>query len=232
MHKILIIEDDKAIARLEKDFLEINDFTVTIQYDGKDGMDEALTNTYDLILLDVMLPTGDGYTILREIRSKIRASIVMVTAKEDEVDMIRGLGLGADDYIAKPFSPSELVARVKSNIAQYERLKSTIPSEIAPTEEMKISDITINPKTMKVFVGNREVLLKNKEFELLLFLMQNPQIVFSKNDLYEKIWGMDAFGDIRTVSVHIKRIREKIENDPANPKHILTNWGTGYHFEP
>lgn len=229
MKKILIIEDNQKIADIEKDFLEINGYAVMIETDGIRGMEEALTGSHDLILLDLMLPGMDGYEICKRIRDKINVPILMVTARMEDVDKVRGLGLGADDYISKPFSPTELVARVKANIAQYERLISGTNGELK-IKDIDLGILQLNPQTRKVFVGGKEIELKNKEYELLFYLVSNPNFVFSKEHLYECIWGQDAFGDLKTVSVHISRLREKIEKDPQNPEYIQTVWGAGYRF--
>lgn len=231
MKKILIIEDDEAIADILQDFLTINGFESRIVHDGAEGLKAALTKDYDLILLDVMLPTIDGIEILRQIRSEVLVPILLVTAKNEEIDKLRGLGLGADDYISKPFSPTELVARVRANLAQFERLNRQ-RQDTPKTHTIGTGEIVIQPKAMKVYVREKEVAMKYKEFELLLFLMENIQQVFSKEELYEKIWGMDSNGDIRTVAVHINRLREKIEADPSKPAHIQTVWGAGYRFVP
>ena len=228
MKKILIIEDDIAIAEIERDFLEINGFEITIATDGTEGLKQATTNKFNLILLDLMLPGIDGYEICRKIRTKLDIPILMVTAKIEDIDKIRGLGMGADDYISKPFSPTELVARVKSNLAQYERLTSV---GNVKKEEVQAGHVRINILTHRVYVDNCEFEFKNKEYELLLFFVSNPDAVFSKEQLYEKIWGMDAFGDLKTVAVHINRIREKIEKDAQNPIYIQTVWGAGYRFK-
>jgi len=230
MKKILIVEDDMEIAEIERDFLALDGFDVTIKADGLDGYHEAKKGIYDLILLDLMLPNMNGHDICKQIRHDLDVPILMVTAKSDDVDKIRGLGFGADDYISKPFSPTELVARVKSNLAQYERLKSK--NEVAlKTEELIAGAIKVNLQTHRVYVNEIEVALKNKEYELLVFLMSNSDIVFSKEHLYERIWGMDAFGDVKTVAVHLGRIRDKIEKDPANPTYIQTVRGAGYRFK-
>ena len=231
MKKILIIEDDAAIADIVQDFLTINHFESTVIHDGGEGLTEALKNIYDLILLDVMLPTMDGIEVLRQLRNEVRVPILLVTAKSEELDKLRGLGLGADDYISKPFSPTELVARVRANLAQVERLNT---QQSLPEKQHMIGtgDIVIQPEAMKVFVREKEVVMKHKEFELLLFLMENIQRVFSKEELYEKIWGMESIGEIRTVAVHINRLREKIEENPSEPVHIQTVWGGGYRFIP
>lgn len=226
MKRILIIEDDRAIAAIERDYLEINNYDVTICYDGVIGMNKAFTESFDLILLDLMLPGIDGFTICHKLRVEMDIPILMVTAKGEDIDKIRGLGLGADDYIVKPFSPSELVARVKANISQYERLKS----KINDTNELIVGDIFINTKSHRVYIKKKEIELKNREYELLVYLVSNNDTVFSKESLYEKIWGYDAIGDNATVAVHINRLREKIEEDPTNPRYIQTIWGVGYRF--
>lgn len=227
MNKILIIEDDIAIAEIERDYLEINGFEATIETDGISGLNTALKGGFQLVLLDLMLPKIDGFTVCRSLREYLDIPILMVTAKKEDIDKIRGLGLGADDYIVKPFSPGELVARVQAHIATYNRLKDGI-REIQP--EITVGAIRINPKSHRVFVKEKEISLKNKEYELLLFLVTNADMVFDKETLYERIWGMDAVGDNATVAVHINRLREKIEDDPSNPHYIETVWGAGYRF--
>lgn len=231
MKKILIVEDDKAIAEIERDFLEINGFETAIVRDGLEGLKYAFSGDYDLILLDLMLPNIDGYEVCKKMRERIDIPIIIVTAKSEDVDKIRGLGMGADDYVTNPFSPTELVARVKANLAQYERLTSGQRSHSAENQEIQIDNIRVNPKTHRVYVDGRETKLKNKEYELLLFLITNPDVIFNKEFLYEKIWGMETYRDIKTVAVHINRLREKIEKDPANPVHIQTEWGVGYRFK-
>ncbi len=231
MNRILVIEDDQAIAELERDFLEINGYEVTMAADGLTGLQEALTDSYSLILLDLMLPGMDGIQICRQIRPQLDIPILMVTARAEEADRIRGLGIGADDYIIKPFSPPELVARVRSNIAQYERLKNRMSgSAVSDRAEIDLGGLKLNYHSRRVYLDGAEIECKNKEYELLYFLMANPDIVFSKEKLYDEIWGIDAYGDIKTVAVHINRLREKIERDPANPKRIQTVWGAGYRF--
>lgn len=227
MKKILIIEDDCAIAEIERDFLQIEGYQTTIATDGQTGLRLAMAEAFDLILLDLMLPGMGGYELCKAIRERKDIPILMVTAKTELSDKIRGLGLGADDYIAKPFSPTELIARVKANLAQYERLTS---GEVRKQLEVVVGPIRINERTHRVFVHEKEVDFKNKEFELLLFLVSHLDIVFSKEQLYERIWGMDAIGDLKTVAVHINRLREKIEADPQNPRYIQTIWGVGYRF--
>lgn len=226
MPKILIIEDDKAIAAIERDYLEIEGFEVEIAGDGVSGAARGLSGDFDLILLDLMLPGMDGFSVCRRLRERLDIPILMVTARQEDIDKIRGLGLGADDYVEKPFSPSVLVARVKANLAQYRR----VSGQQRERAEIVLGEIRLNTGTHRVFVGDREVELKNKEYALLLFLMLNVDIVFDRETLYEKVWGMDAVGDNATVAVHINRLREKLEKDPANPKYIETVWGAGYRF--
>ena len=227
MKKILLVEDDNDIAELERDYLEASGFSVDISSDGDEGKRLALTGAYSLVLLDVMLPGADGFSICRDVRKELDIPILMVSARLEDVDKIRALGLGADDYIVKPFSPSELAARVKAHIARYERLKGD--AQEAATS-MHFGDLEIQPQTHRVFVAGREVHLATREFELLLFLAQNPQIVFNKETLYDRVWSLDALGSTSTVAVHINRLREKIEPDPSNPRWIETVWGAGYRF--
>ncbi|MDR0628558.1 MAG: response regulator transcription factor [Treponema sp.] len=227
--KILIIEDDKDIAELEKDFLEINGFTVLTEGDGIKGAERALSEDFALVLLDLMLPGKDGIRVCREIREKIDIPILLVTARTEDVDKVRGLGLGADDYITKPFSMAELVARVKAHLARYERLTKSA-GHPKQANEIDFGWLQINQPTRRVFVNGSEITLANKEYELFCFLAAHEEMVFSKEQLYDKIWGEDMYGDMKTVAVHINRLREKIEKDPANPKHLQTVWGAGYRF--
>ena len=227
MKKVLLVEDDGDIAELERDYLEADGFAVDVSSDGEEGMRLARTGDYCLILLDVMLPGADGFAICRAVRKERDIPILMVSARLEDVDKIRALGLGADDYIVKPFSPSELVARVKAHIARYERLKGDV-QEFIPA--LHFGALEIQPQTHRVFVSGREVRLAAREFELLLFLAQHPQIVFSKETLYDRVWSLDAVGSTSTVSVHMNRLREKIETDPANPCWLQTVWGAGYRF--
>lgn len=229
MKKVLIIEDDDAIAGLISDYLEVANFEPTICLDGESGFKNIKNNDYDLVLLDIMLPGIDGFEILRRIRDSIDIPVLLVSAKKEEFDKIKGLGLGADDYITKPFSPSELVARVKAHISKYERLKNKFEAD-NNIKTISIRGLDIQVESMRVFVNSNEVFLAQKEFELLLFMAKNPNRVFNREELFEKIWGMEALGDSATVTVHIARIREKIEADPANPQYIETVWGAGYRF--
>lgn len=226
MAKVLIIEDDMAIAAIERDYLELEHFEVELAADGMTGLTRGLSGEFDLILLDLMLPKMDGFMVCRKLREKLNIPILMVTARQEDIDKIRGLGLGADDYVEKPFSPSVLVARVKANLSQYERVSGTGK---APSEIM-LGGIRLNTGTHRVFVDGKEAELKNKEYELLLFLMLNVDLVFDRETLYENVWGLEAMGDNATVAVHINRLREKLEKDPANPRYIETVWGAGYRF--
>ena len=228
MAKILIIEDDEDIAKVEKDYLELSGYEAVIASDGVSGLNIGLSGDYDLILLDLMLPGMDGFAVCKHLREKVKVPILMVTARREDVDKIYGLGLGADDYIDKPFTPSVLVARVKAHLAIRERYSGA--SKVLDSTEVIIDEIRLNKDTHRVFVGEKEIELKNKEFELLQFFMENQDIVFGREELYEKIWGMEALGDNTTVAVHINRIREKIEEEPSKPKHLLTVWGAGYKF--
>ncbi|CUU47220.1 response regulator transcription factor [Clostridium beijerinckii] len=230
MKKILIIEDDESIAELERDYLEITGFKTEIAQDGYKGLDLALNEEFDLILLDVMLPGKDGFKVCQEIRAVKEIPILMVTAKKEDIYKIQGLGIGADDYIVKPFSPSELVARVNAHISRYERLTTIEKNSDNEKSSIIIGRIKILLKARRVYIGENEVKFANKEFELLMFLASNPNIVFSKDTLLDRIWGEESLGDSSTVTVHINRIREKIELDSSNPEYIETVWGAGYRF--
>lgn len=227
MAKILIVEDDEEIAMLERDYLEIEGFQTEIISDGGAAEEAALTGAYDLILLDLMLPGRSGYEVCRRIRDQLDVPILMVTARTESVDKIRGLGLGADDYIGKPFDPAELVARVKSHLSRYQRLTGGRGEDDGA---IQVGDLRILPQSWKVFKGEQEIKMPNREFALLKFLAENPNIVFSKERLFETIWGYDYVGDSATVTVHVGRIRDKIEDDPAHPKIIETVWGAGYRL--
>lgn len=226
MKRILIIEDNLEIAELERDFLEASAIESVIETDGTKGLERALQEDFDLILLDIMLPGRDGFQICRTIRETKDIPILMVSARQEDIDKIRGLGLGADDYIVKPFSPNELVARVKGHLARYEQLTS----REVHRDVLHYGDLEIDESGHRVFVKGKEVTLPNKEFELLLFFAKNPGIVFSKETFFDRVWGSEALGETATVSVHVNRIREKIEEDTANPRYIETVWGAGYRF--
>ena len=226
MSKILIIEDEQSIAELERDYLEVNGFESDIATNGEDGLKKALEGNYQLIILDLMLPGMDGFEICKKIRAKLNIPILMVTARKEDIDIIRGFDRGADDYIEKPFNPNELIARVKAHISRYKRL---VNSELTHND-IQIRGLIINKNSRTVFLNREEKTLRGKEFDLLFFLATNPNQVFSKDHLFERVWGYDSMGDISTVTVHIRRIREKIEVDPSNPKYIETIWRVGYRF--
>lgn len=228
MSKILIVEDEIAIADLEKDYLELSGFEVEVENDGTNGLARALSEEFDFYILDLMLPGIDGFEICKQIREKKNTPILMVSAKKDDIDKIRGLGLGADDYLTKPFSPSELVARVKAHLARYERL---IGSTVTENDMVEIRGIKIDKTARRVWVNGEEKQFTTKEFDLLTFLAENPNHVFTKEELFKRIWNMDSVGDIATVTVHIKKIREKIELNTAKPQYIETIWGVGYRFK-
>lgn len=228
MSKILIIEDEEAIADLEKDYLELSEFEVEIENSGDTGLQKALSKDFDLVILDLMLPGLDGFEVCRRIREEKNIPILMVSAKKEDIDKIRGLGLGADDYITKPFSPSELVARVKAHLARYTRLLGAGQPE---NDIVEIRGIRIDKTARRVMVDGEEKNFTTKEFDLLTFLAEHPNHVFTKEELFRKIWNMDSIGDIATVTVHIKKIREKIEFDTAKPQYIETIWGVGYRFK-
>ena len=228
MSRILIVEDEVAIADLEKDYLELSGFEVEIENDGTKGLERALHEEFDLFILDLMLPGVDGFEICKKIRETKNTPILMVSAKKDDIDKIRGLGLGADDYVTKPFSPSELVARVKAHLARYERL---IGSNMPQNDIIEIRVIKIEKTARRVWVNGEEKQFTTKEFDLLTFLAENPNHVFTKEELFRKIWDMESIGDIATVTVHIKKIREKIEMNTNKPQYIETIWGVGYRFK-
>lgn len=228
MSKILIVEDEETIADLEKDYLELSGFEVEVANDGDSGLEKALQEEYDLLILDLMLPGVDGFEICRKVRDEKNTPIIMVSAKKDDIDKIRGLGLGADDYMTKPFGPSELVARVKAHLARYDRL---IGSMAEKNKVIEIRGLKIDTTARRVWVNGEERTFTTKEFDLLSFLAAHPNHVYSKDELFQKIWDMESVGDIATVTVHIKKIREKIEMDTSNPQYIETIWGVGYRFK-
>ncbi|MBP5266932.1 MAG: response regulator transcription factor [Lachnospiraceae bacterium] len=227
-NRILVIEDEEAIAELERDYLELSGFSVEIVNDGRIGLQKALNEDYDMFILDVMLPHMDGFEICRRIREDRNTPILMVSARKEDIDKIRGLGLGADDYITKPFSPSELVARVKAHIARYDRLVGSQPND---NDVMRIRGIKIDKTARRVWVNGEEKTLTSREFELLVFLAEHPNHVFSKEEIFKEIWNMESVGDIATVTVHIKKLREKIELNTNKPQYIETIWGVGYRFK-
>lgn len=228
MSKILIVEDEEAIADLEKDYLELSGFQVEVATDGETGLKRAMEGEFDLYILDLMLPGVDGFDICRQIRNEKNTPIIMVSAKKDDIDKIRGLGLGADDYITKPFSPSELIARVKAHLARYKRLTSSGTQE---NDVIEIRGLKIDKTARRVYINGVEKNFTTKEFDLLTFLASNPNHVYSKEELFKEIWEMESVGDIATVTVHIKKIREKIEESTSKPQYIETIWGVGYRFK-
>ncbi len=228
MSKVLIVEDEEAIAEIEKDYLKLSGFEVTVKSDGESGLESAMGEDYDICILDVMLPGVDGFEICRQVREKKNIPIIMVSAKKEDIDKIRGLGVGADDYMTKPFSPSELVARVKAHLARYERLVSSSKEN---NDVIEIRGIKIDKTARRVFVNGEEKVFTTKEFDLLTFLAEHPNHVYTKDELFKEIWDMDSIGDIATVTVHIKKIREKIEFDTSKPQYIETIWGVGYRFK-
>ena len=226
MSRILIIEDDAEIAEIERDYLSLDGFEADIALDGLTGLEKAQTGGYDLVLLDLMLPGLDGFSVCRKLRETMDIPILMVTARTQDVDKIRGLGFGADDYIEKPFSPAVLVARVKAHLAQYRRLKPQRKEDTVLTA----GALRIDTGSHSASVDGKPLSLTNKEYELLLFLARHPNQVFSREDLYEIIWGLESMGDNITVAVHVNRLREKIEKDPSRPQLIQTVWGVGYRL--
>lgn len=228
MSRILIVEDEVAIADLEKDYLELSGFEVEVENEGMTGLARALAEDFDLFILDLMLPGIDGFEICKQIREKKNTPILMVSAKKDDIDKIRGLGLGADDYVTKPFSPSELVARVKAHMARYERL---VGSSVVENDIIEIRGIKIDKTARRVWINGEEKQFTTKEFDLLTFLAENPNHVYTKEELFREIWEMESIGDIATVTVHIKKIREKVEVDTSKPQYIETIWGVGYRFK-
>jgi DNA-binding response OmpR family regulator len=223
--KILIIEDDLSIAELERDYLEVEGFDCTIVRDGSDGLEAARSEQWDLIILDLMLPGIDGYSICRALRAETEIPILMVSSRTEDIDKIRGLGLGADDYVAKPFSPAELTARVKAHLARFERLKG-VPQR---RRAVSIGGLSIDLDTHTVSRGGRDINLTAKEFDLLYMLMSDPDRVFSREQIFDRVWG-ENYGDVSTVTVHVRKLREKIEENPSRPEYIETVWGIGYRF--
>ena len=233
--KILIIEDDLSIAELQRDYLEISGFDVCIEVSGADGIRRALEEAFDLFIVDIMLPDANGFEICREIRRKKETPILVVSAKDSDIDKIRALGLGADDYMVKPFSPNELVARVHAHIARFERLKESFGGEHLQADDddkIILGELEISFLSRMVLITGKEIALTNKEFDLLVMFAQNPNSVLSKERILNKVWGVDAYIETATVAVHVNRLREKIERDPSNPEHIQTVWGIGYRYIP
>lgn len=223
--RILIIDDEKPIVEILKYNLEKNGYSTIEAYDGEEGLKLAQEKNPDLILLDVMLPKMDGFTVLRILRQTMTTPILMLTAKEEEVDKVLGLELGADDYVTKPFSMRELIARVKANLR-----RSGINNGEGMSNVIIVNNLSIDLSKYKVEKNGRPIELTSREFDLLKFLVANRGLIFSREMLLEKVWGYEYFGDVRTVDVTIRRLREKIEDDPANPRYIHTKRGVGYYF--
>lgn len=228
MKRILIIEDDLDIAELERDYLQLNGYKTEIVQDGLAGLKKAASAQYAAVVVDLMLPGKGGFEIIKEIRKNQEIPVIVVSAKTEDIDKIRGLDVGADDYLTKPFSPAELVARIKAHLKRYQRLKGPVLTQ----EVLQYKGLEINTASHKVSVNGNEILLTAREYDLLFFLASNPNIVFSKEHIFNAIWGDENFGEVATVAVHIQKIRRKIEKDPANPEFIETLWGTGYRFNP
>lgn len=224
--KILIIEDDESIAEIQKDYLEMSGYSVDCAYDGESGMQKYISGQYSLIILDLMIPKMSGFEILEKIAEKKKIPVIIVSARDEELSKIKGLNLGADDYITKPFGMGELLARVNSHIKTYGKFSTAASKD----RLLEVGNLKINEPDRRVYIDGKEVILKQKEFDLLLFMMKNPNRVFSKDELFERVWGFDALSDTTTVTVHIARIREKIEKNPAKPEYIMTVWGSGYRF--
>ena len=228
--KILIVEDEEAIAELERDYLELSGYTVEIENNGDEGLKRAMSEEWDLFILDIMLPGTDGFEICRQIRTEKSTPIIFVSARKDDIDKVKGLGFGADDYITKPFSPSELVARVKAHLASFDRVVNS-SSAYSNDDVIRIRGLKIDNISHKVWVDGAEKLLTTKEYDLLYFFAKHPGQVFSKEELFQRIWDQDSVGDIATVTVHVKKIREKIELDKDHPQYIETVWGVGYRMK-
>lgn len=226
MRRVLVIEDDRNIAEMQRDYLQLNGFQVDIAADGTTGLRQGLGGDYSVILVDLMLPGLDGFEVIRQLRQQLEIPVLIVSARSEDIDKIRGLGFGADDFVTKPFSPAELLARVQSHLKRYERLTGRNEHR----EIILHRSLEINTAAHKVTVNGKEITLTTKEYELLAFLATHPNIVFSKDRLFTAIWGEDAYGDTATVAVHVQKVRKKIERDPANPEYIETLWGTGYRF--
>ncbi len=228
MDRVLIIEDEDAIAELERDYLSLSGFEVITESDGISGQNRALEEDFELVLLDVMLPGADGFSIVKKIRENKDTPVILISARKDDIDKIRGLGLGADDYMTKPFSPGELVARVKAHIQRYKRLTG---ADEEPGNTIKIRNMSIDKGTHEVTVDGRVIALTVREYDLLMYLVERPNKTISKDEIFENLWNADSIGDIKTVAVHINRLRDKLEKNPSQPEYIETVWGMGYRFK-
>ena len=229
MPKILIVEDDQTISKLIAASLSISGYESVPCFDGNEAVHMVRNEEFDLILLDIMLPGLDGFQVMEKIR-ETGTPVIFLTAMGDVSDRVKGLKSGAEDYIVKPFSPAELVARVKAHIGIHERLLKKGREKEAYEKAIEVRGLRIDAGARRVFVRGEEVALTNKEFELLLFLAENPNIAFSKETLFDRVWGLDAVGDTATVTVHVNRLREKLEDGTESPDYIETVWGVGYRF--
>ncbi len=229
MKKILIIEDDLNIQGIEKDYLEANSFSVSTAADGETGLKMALSGDFDLILLDIMLPKIDGLEVCRKIRAEKDIPILLVSAKKEDLDKIKGLGFGADDYIVKPFSPGELVARVIAHISRYNRLTAK-EKKNTDDKDITIGALKLEKASRRAYINDTEIVLTNKEFDLIYFLAKSPDTVFTKEELFNEIWNYDSIGETSTITVHVNRIRDKIKEIDPNLDFIHTVWGRGYRF--
>ena len=227
--RILLCEDDENLGMLLREYLQAKGYSAELYPDGEAGYKAFLKNKYDLCVFDVMMPKKDGFTLAQDVRAaNAEIPIIFLTAKTLKEDILEGFKIGADDYITKPFSPSEMVARVKAHLARYERL---IGSGMPENEIIEIRGLKIDKTARRVYINGEEKNFTTKEFDLLTFLAQNPNHVFTKEELFREIWDMESLGDIATVTVHIKKIREKIEMNTAKPQYIETIWGVGYRFK-
>ncbi len=228
--RILVVDDERPIAEILKFSFEREGFEVEMAFDGEEAVAKARASHFDLVILDIMLPKLDGFSVCKEIRRFSTVPILMLTAKEDEVDKVLGLELGADDYVTKPFSPRELIARVRAILRRARVAEAGRPRAVND-EILREGDITINLTSYEVRKGDQPLELTPREFELLRFLMAHAGQVFSRESLLEEVWGYDYYGDVRTVDVTVRRLREKLEENTARPEYIKTRRGVGYYFQ-
>lgn len=225
-HTILVVEDEPSVGEVVALYLRRAGYTTTLVSDGRRALERLAEGLPDLVILDLMLPGADGWEITHWLRERSDVPIIMLTARREEVDRIAGLELGADDYVVKPFSPQELVSRVRAV------LRRSAPKPAGAEPSLSFADLQINPTTRITAVRGQEVALTAREFDLLFLLAQHPRQVFTRDQLLERVWGDSSYIDPGTVTVHIRRLREKIEQNPADPRHLQTVWGVGYRFEP
>lgn len=226
--KILIVEDEESIAELEKDYLEINGFEVVIETEGTSALKRTDEEEFDMFILDLMLPGIDGFEICKNIREKSDKPVLMVSAKKDDIDKIRGLGLGADDYVTKPFSVTEVLARIKANIRRNTQYTAQTAKEETEASVFRIGQLVLNTEDFTLYKNGQRVEVTAKEFEILLLFMKHPKKVYTKEQLYTLVWKDAYIGDENAVNVHISRLRNKIEDHPRKPQYIVTVWGIGY----